>query len=195
MIKQITAALAVAALVGLNGASSAKSAMSPAHHSNTMSNATDKMFTKMAAMGGTAEIALSKVALMKSRDPKIKGFAQTMIKDHTAMGSALKVTAASANLPAPMVLDPKHRAIRAKLMRMSGKGLDGAYMAAMIDDHAKTVSLFQNEIAHGQNIHVTNLAAKNVGAVQNHLQMARDMTGTQNKSGAKIMNPPMKPKM
>lgn len=195
MIKQITAALAVAALAGLNGATPAGAAMSSAHHSNTMSNATDGMFTKMAAMGGTAEIALSKVALMKSSDPKIKSFAQKMIQEHTAMGSALKVTAQTAHLPAPMVLDPKHRAIRAKLMRLSGKSLDSAYMAAMIDDHAKTVNLFQNEIAHGKNIHVTNLATKNVGAVQNHLQMARDMTGTQNKMGSKIMNPPMKPKM
>lgn len=195
MIKQLTAALAVVALGGLNSVASARPAMSPGHHSNTMSNATDRMFTRTAAMGGAAEIALSKVAMMKSRDPKIKSFARMMVKDHSAMGSALAVTARSANLPAPMALDSKHRALRAKLMRMSGKGLNSAYMAAMIDDHSKAVSLFQNEIAHGQNIHVTNLAAKNVGTIQNHLQMARDMTGTQNKMGAKIMSPPMKPKM
>lgn len=196
MIKQACAVvMTVAALAGLNGAAPAASPASPMHHSNTMSNATDRMFTKMAAMGGTAEIALSKVAMMKSSDPKIKGFAQMMVKDHMAMGGALKVTAQSASLPAPMVLDPEHRAIRAKLMRLSGKSLDSAYMAAMIDDHAKTVNLFQNEIAHGQNMHVTNLATKSVGAIQNHLQMAHDMTGTQHKMGAKIVNPPTKPKM
>ncbi len=195
MIKQVSAALAVAALASLNSGALAKPPMSPMHHSNTMSNATDRMFTKMAAMGGTAEIALSKVAMMRSGNAKVKKFAMMMVKDHSAMGSALAVTARSASLPAPMVLDPTHRALKSKLMRMSGPSLDSAYLAAMTDDHAKTVSLFQNEIAHGQNIHITNLATKSVGAIQNHLQMLHDMTGTKHMMGAKVMNPPMKPKM
>lgn len=179
---------AAALLVGMSGAVSAKTTMSSMSHSSMGSNATDRMFTTMAAMGGTAEIALSKVALMKSDDPKVKGFAKTMIHDHTILGHGLAVTAHSNHLPAPMVLDPQHQAIRAKLMRMSGKAFDKAYMIAMINDHAKTVSLFQNEIAHGKNIHVTNLATKNVNVIQNHLQMAHDLTGTQDKP-SKIKNP------
>lgn len=195
MIKQLTAALAVAALASLGSAALAKPPMSSMHHSNTMSNATDRAFTKTAAMGGTAEIALSKVALMKSKDPHVKKFAKMMVHDHMILGHGLAVTAAANHLPAPMVMDAEHRAIRAKLMRLSGQKFDNAYMSAMIIDHAKTVNLFQNEIAHGQNIHVTNLAAKNVGLIQNHLQMAHDLTGTPNKMGAKIKNPPMRPRM
>jgi putative membrane protein len=179
---------AAAMLIGMSGAVSAKTMMSSMSHSNMGTNATDRMFTRMAAMGGTAEIALSKVALMRSDDPKVKQFAQTMIHDHLVLGHGLAVTAHSVNLPAPMVLDAQHRALRAKLMHMSGKSLDTAYMAAMINDHAKTVSLFQNEIAHGKNIHVTNLATKNVNVIQNHLQMAHDLTGTQDKP-SKIKNP------
>ena len=185
MNTRVSLLLAVAAVLAApGGAASAK----PMTHSETGTNAMDRQFTTMAAMGGTAEIALSRVAAARTSDPKIKKFAQTMVHDHSAMGHALAVTAQSAHLPAPMTLDPMHRALRAKLARMSGKSLDNAYMAAMINDHAKAVSLFQNEIAHGENIHVTNLATKNVGAVQNHLQMAHDMTGTQNKP-SKIKNP------
>ncbi|MDQ2687395.1 MAG: DUF4142 domain-containing protein [Armatimonadota bacterium] len=195
MIKQLTAALAVAALASLSSAALAKAPMSPMHHSNTMSNATDRMFTKTAAMGGTAEIALSKVALMKSHDSHVKKFARTMVHDHTILGHGLAVTASSNHLPAPMMMDAEHKAIKAKLMRLSGQKFDNAYMAAMINDHAATVNLFQNEMAHGQNIHITNLAAKNVGLIQNHLQMAHDLTGTPNKMGLKIKNPPMRPKM
>lgn len=193
MTKQVCVALAALALAGMNGA--ARAAMSPMHHSNTGSNATDRMFTRMVAMGNTAEIQLSKVALRKSSNPHVKRFAQMMIRDHSAMGSALAITARSNRLPAPMTLDPMHRSLRARLMRMSGKSFDSAYLSAMINDHAKAVTLFQNEMAHGQNIHVTNLATKNVGAVQNHLQMAHDLTGTQSKMGAKIKTPPTQPHM
>jgi len=195
MIKQLTAALAVAALASLGSAALAKPSMSSMHHSNTMSNATDRMFVRGAAMGGTAEIALSKVALMKSRDARVKKFARTMVHDHTILGHNLAVTAASNHLSAPMMLDAKHKALKAKLMRLSGQSFDNAYMVAMINDHGEAVSLFQNEIAHGQNIHLTNLAAKSVGLIQNHLQMAHDLTGTQNKMGKKIKNPPMRPRM
>ena len=193
MTKPACIALAAIALAGLNGA--ALAALSPMHHSNTASNATDRNFTKMAAMGGTAEIALSKVALTRSRSKSVKKFAQMMIHDHQVMGSGLAITAKANHLPAPMVLDSQHRALRAKLRRMSGPALDRAYMSAMIDDHAKTVTLFQTEMAHGQNIHVTNLAAKNLNTVQNHLQMAHDLTGTKSKMGAKVKMPPTKPAM
>jgi putative membrane protein len=189
MKTRVSVLLAVAVvLAGIGSAASAKSAMSPAGHSDTASNAMDKTFTTMAAMGGTAEITLSKIAAMRTSDPKVKKFALMMVHDHTVMGHGLAVTAASNNLPAPMKMDAAHTALAMKLSHMSGKALDSAYLAAMIDDHAKTASLFQNEIAHGENIHVTNLATKNVGTVQNHLQMAQNMTGTQNKP-SKIKNP------
>ena len=99
------------------------------------------------------------------------------------------VTAKPLGLATPMVLDAQHQAIRAKLSHLSGNALDSAYLSTMISDHAKTASLFQKEIAYGKNIHLTNLATKNVNVVQNHLQMARDITGTQDKP-SKIKNPP-----
>ncbi len=183
-----TRVLALAALLcaALPAATAAQSSI---HHSDTGTNQMDRQFTMMAAMGGTAEIALSKVAVMRSKTPAIQNFASTMIHDHTIAGHNLAVTAQSVHLPAPMMLDAKHRALRAKLMRMSGKQFDSAYMSAMIADHAQTVSLFQKEIASGENAHVTNFATKGVGMVQNHLQMAHDMTGTQN-APSKIKNPP-----
>jgi putative membrane protein len=193
MIKQVSVALAtVAVMAGLAGAASAQHSMSPMHHSNTAGNVMDRQFTTMAAMGGTAEIALSQLAIRKASSPAVQKFARMMVHDHTAMGSGLAVTARSNHLPAPMRLDAKHRAIRARLQRLSGRRFDTAYMNAMIDDHAKTVGLFQNEMAHGQNIHVTNLATKNLKTVQDHLQMAHDLTGTQSKMGAKVKMPPTK---
>src|SRR5579875_3628479 len=137
MLKPLPVALAAVTVLGLGGAASAKS-MASGHHSGTGTNAQDKMFAKMAAMGGTAEIALSQVALQRSQDPKVKKFAAMMIHDHTVLGKGLAVTAQPLGLPTPMVLDPEHRAIRAKLSRLSGKALDSTYLSVMIVDHAKT---------------------------------------------------------
>ena len=188
MVKRLSIALAAAMALGASGVASAKSA-APGHHSGSMTNMQDAQFAKMAAMGGTAEIELSKVALQRSSSKSVKNFATMMIHDHTVLGNGLMVTAKPLGLATPMVLDPEHRAIRAKLSRLSGNALDSAYLSTMIVDHAKTASLFQKEIAYGKNVHLTNLATKNVNVVQNHLQMAHDITGTQNKP-SKIKNPP-----
>ena len=176
------------AAVLISAGTAAASAKTPSGHSETATNSVDKMFTTKVAMGGTAEIALSKIALSRSNTPAVKRYAAQMIKEHTIMGGALAITAHDQGLPAPMVLDAMHQGIKAKLMHLSGKSLDKAYMSAMISDHAKTVDMFQDEIAHGENFHVTNLATKNVAAIQNHLLMARDITGTEDKP-SKIVNP------
>ncbi len=188
MVKKLSAAAAALTALACAGSALAGS-QAPGHHSGSGTNAQDAMFAKMAAMGGTAEIALSKVALARSDSKPVKAYAAEMIHDHMILGSGLMVTAKPLGLATPMVLDPEHQAIKAKLSHLSGKALDGAYLSAMIVDHAKTTSLFQKEIAYGKNAHLTNLAAKNVNLVQNHLQMARDITGTEDKP-SKIKNPP-----
>lgn len=188
MIKRLSVVLAALVVLGFGGAVSAKS-MSSGHHSSNGTNMQDKMFAKMAAIGGTAEIALSKVALQRSHNTAVKKFAAKMVHDHTILGHNLAVTARPLGLATPMMLDSTHRAIRAKLMHLSGNAFDKAYMSAMINDHSKAVSLFQKEIAYGKNLHLTNLATKSVNIIQNHLQMAHDVSGTQNKP-SKIKNPP-----
>jgi putative membrane protein len=188
MIKRLPVALAALMILGGGTVASAKSA-SAGHRSGTATNAQDAQFAKMAAMGGTAEISLSKLALMRTHDPAIKKFAMIMVHDHMALGHGLVVTARPLGLATPMMIDPEHQAIRARLSHLSGKAFDSAYMSVMIVDHAKTASLFQKEIAYGKNLHMTNLATKNVNTVQNHLQMAQNITGTQGKP-SKIKNPP-----
>lgn len=188
MIKKVSVCLAAFMVLGLAGVAVAKS-MSSGHRSHDGVNATDKKFAKALAGGGSAEIALSQVAARRTNNKAVKKFAEKMIHDHTVLAHDLVVTARPLGLATPTALDAKHRAIRAKLERLSGNALNSAYLSAMIADHTKTVSLFQNEIAYGRNLHLTNLATKNVAMIQNHLQMAHDLSGTQYKP-SKIKNPP-----
>ncbi len=152
-------------------------------------NGVDRTFIRTAAMGGTAEIALSKVALMRSKNPRVIAFARQMVHDHTMAGKQLMGVAMKVEAPAPMVLDAKHQAIKARLMHLSGRAFDKAYLTAMVVDHTKTVDLFQNEIAHGRAMPPTEFAKKNVGTIQAHLAMVRDLAGQKNMP-SKIMNPP-----
>jgi putative membrane protein len=190
MIKRLSWIFAALMVLGIGGAASAKS-NAAGHHSNTGTNMQDRQFAENAAMGGTAEIDLSRLALRRSHNAAIDKFAAKMVHDHTIIGNNLVVTARPLGLPTPMALDAAHRAIRAKLARLSGKSFDNAYIAAMIEDHAKTVSLFQKEIAYGKNIHMTNFATKNLSTIQNHLSLARDLSGTEYRR-SKIKNPPAK---
>lgn len=190
MIKRVSVCIAALMVLGLAGVASAKS-MSSGHRSHTGVNATDRMFAKALAGGGSAEIALSQVALRRSNNKAVKKFAAKMIHDHTILAHNLDVTAKPLGLATPTALDAHHRAIRARLERLPGNTLNSAYLSAMIADHTATVSLFQREIAYGRNLHMTNFATKNVAEIQNHLQMAHDLSGTQYKP-SKIKNPPAK---
>ena len=173
-------ALAAGALVTLGVSAFAQGTQTP--------NAMDKTFVMKAAMGGMNEMTLSKLALKKSSNPKVTGYATMMIQEHTVAGSQLKQVATKRELKAPMFPDAKHKALYASMSRLSGDSFDKAYVSAMITDHTQTVGLFQSEIAKGQSTDVTEFAKKNVGTIQAHLDHARSIGGVTDRPDG-IMNP------
>jgi putative membrane protein len=71
---------------------------------------TTHQFALSAAMGGMAEIELSKLALRNSSNSKIKSFAQMMVNDHSKANSELKSMATSKGIELPTSLDKEHAA-------------------------------------------------------------------------------------
>lgn len=101
-------------------------------------------FVTKAAEGGLTEVALSKAAASSARDPKIKQFAQQMVRDHSKANEQLASLAKSKGLSVPLSLDAEHRAIVQKLSNKKGAEFDAAYVKQMQEDHANTVALFQS---------------------------------------------------
>lgn len=74
-------------------------------------------------------------------------------------------------------MDKKHQNMAQKLGQLSGEEFDREYMRQMVKDHEKAVSLFQKEASKGDDAEVKAWAAKTLPALQEHLRMAREISG------------------
>ena len=101
-------------------------------------------FAVAAANGGMAEVALSKIAVEKATDPKVKAFAKQMITDHTKANTELKALAASKNITLPSAPNEEKQKAAADLGGKSGSDFDKAYITLMKKDHDETVKLFED---------------------------------------------------
>ena len=81
------------------------------HYPNTQ----DRLFARLAAAGGMAEVDLGRLAQQKAHAAEVKEFARQMVEDHSKANMQLGSLANSANIPLPSEPDPDHKALRADL--------------------------------------------------------------------------------
>jgi putative membrane protein len=129
----------------------------------------DEDFIKTAAMGGMAEVALSKLAIERATDPKVKSFASMMVTDHTKLNSEVKALAAKKNVTLPAELDKKHQEKVDELSKESGKDFDKDYLACMAKDHKKTLSLFEDAEDDTKDPNVKKTAANAIQVIKSHM--------------------------
>lgn len=134
-------------------------------------------FITRAAEGGMAEIEAGKLAVSKAQNPEVKQFAQQMIADHTRANNELKPLAGKKNVTLPTDLDPMHKAMAQKLSGLSGAEFDREYMRGQVEDHERTVALFQAQADNGTDAEAKALAAKTLPNLKMHLEMARKISG------------------
>lgn len=106
-------------------------------------SAMDKQFMMDAGAGGNTEVLASKVALDRSSNDRVKGFANMMINDHTKAGDELKSLASAHSVTLPDSVMAKQHSELQTLRSTSANGFDKAYMNMMVKDHKETVDKFQ----------------------------------------------------
>jgi len=136
----------------------------------------DRDFVRDASVGGKAEIALGKVAAQKASDPEVKDFGRRMVADHTKADNQLAAIARKDRISIPPSSDQKRQADYAWLDRQRGPAFDRLYMRMMVDDHRKTVQLFQRETS-SDNPDLKQFASETLPVLQQHLNMAQAIDG------------------
>ncbi len=129
------------------------------------------MFVKMAALGGMTEVELGKIAQTMARDPNVRKFADQMIKDHTKANTELATLAKTKGLAVPSTLDSEHNAIVQKLSAKTGNDFDAAYSKQMMEDHEKTIALFEGATKSSDK-DVAAFAQRTLPTLERHKQMA-----------------------
>jgi putative membrane protein len=136
-------------------------------------------FATKAADAGLAEVHLAEMALKKTKNQKIKAFAEMMLKDHSAANEELKGIVSNKGIKLPtecLTCDAAYK----ELHDMGEVEFNDRYAEMMVSDHEHAVKLFSQEAKSGDDPDLKNWAQKKLPALQHHLAMAKDLKPTTN---------------
>ena len=137
-------------------------------------SAEDQEFLTKAIQAGLAEVQISELALLKSTDEEVRGFAERMVQDHTAANEQLSRLAETAGNTPPAKMDQQHQALHQQLSQLSEEDFDQQYMQGQVQDHQAAVELFSSEASQPTGP-VDQLAGELLPTLQQHLQIAQEI--------------------
>jgi putative membrane protein len=129
-------------------------------------------FMKDAAEAGMAEVEIAKLAKDRATNPRVKNFAEMMIKDHSAANNDLMAIARNKSVTLPSTLG-KHQDHLEDLSKKKGADFDKEYMKMMVDGHEDVVSDFEKCSQNGTDPDVKTFAAQKLPTVRMHLDSAK----------------------
>jgi putative membrane protein len=134
----------------------------------------DKTHTFMndAAEAGMAEVELAKLAKDRALNPRVKNFAEMMIKDHSDANNKLQTIARDKSVTLPSTLG-KHQDHLEDLSKKNGAEFDKAYMKMMVNGHEDVVKDFEKCSQNGTDPDVKTFAAQTLPTVRMHLDSAK----------------------
>jgi len=134
------------------------------------------VFFSKAAQDGMTEVELGKVALDKSKDAKVREFAQRMVTDHGKANRELASIAKQKGIDAPQKLDTEHHNMVRKLEAQDGEAFDLEYSRHMNMDHDKAIDLFE-ATSKSSDTDLAGFAKKTLPTLKEHKQMASKLPG------------------
>lgn len=134
-------------------------------------------FVAQAAASDMFEIAAARLAATKATDPKVKAFAEMMVRDHTKSTADLKAAIAHSGqtINLPEVLPADLQARFDDLGKAAPADFDKAYMSGQVDAHQAALNLLQRYADAGDTAAIRAFAAPAVPLVQKHLDEARTL--------------------
>lgn len=129
-------------------------------------------FMITAAEAGLTEVKLSELALERSKSPKVKKFAQMMLKEHNDSNAELMKIAKDANVTLPAQLCMECEAKYNALAKNDNAAFDSVYTQLMIKDHKALLEKFVFQTTSGSNGNIKKWASEKVPVLQRSLNAA-----------------------
>jgi len=131
----------------------------------------ENKFIQQAAAGGMLEVELANMALQKSKNPKVKAFAQMMVTDHSNANLELQKVAQNKGLKLPATFPAEQQKHLDMMKEFADRGFDRQYMEMMESDHVATLALFRKAAQYGD-IDIKNFANKTIPVLEKHHKQA-----------------------
>jgi putative membrane protein len=132
--------------------------------------ADDAKFAVDAANGGMTEIELSKLAIDRATNAKVKEFANMMVMDHSKAGEELMGVAKTKNITLPATVNEDSKKAIADLAAKKGSDFDKAYVDKMVSDHKSTIDMFESESKNSKDAALKAFADKTLPVIKGHLE-------------------------
>lgn len=156
--------------------SSSDTSMQSQSASSNSLNSSEQDFLKKASQGNQAEIELAQLAMKKSDNSQVKQLAQKIMNDHQNNEQQLQQLASKDNLNLPTNPDDQAAQEKSKLENLSGSQFDQQYVSYLVQEHQKDINEFQNQANQAQNSSVKNYAQNTLPKLQEHLNMAQQIS-------------------
>lgn len=142
-------------------------------------NSVDRRFVQQAVNASDMEIFQAR-AMMDSSDPRVRNYANMIIRDHTLANSQIGAIAASHNITfshrTTQELSTDFTKMRGPSVSPSARAArmsNAQYMRLQVTEHQKAVKLFESEKANGGSTEFKSIAASLLPALQRHLRIAQ----------------------
>jgi putative membrane protein len=141
----------------------------------------DAQIAHVAYTAGDLDIKAAKVALEKSKTPDVRGFADNMVKDHTAVNDKalalvkkLGVTPEDNDTSKSLVKQEGEK--QAELAKLSGSAFDKAYIDNEVAYHKTVIAALEKTlIPSSQNAELKSLLQTGVKIFKGHEQHAEEI--------------------
>jgi putative membrane protein len=136
----------------------------------------DQKALKDMAQANINEVAAGKIAVGKAQSGDVKAYAQRMIDDHGQALTKVQAVAQQKGVTLPTEPDSAHKAMGAKLEKLSGEAFDKAYMQnGGVKDHTAVHKKLMSDVKKIKDADVKALAAEHMPVVEQHLKSAKEM--------------------
>jgi putative membrane protein len=106
-------------------------------------NDKDKDFITDTGKAGKAEAEVAQDAIAHATNADVKAFAQKLVDDHTKANNDLTQLAGSKGVTLPSETEGKMKEAKERLMKLTGKSFDQAFVKQMVDDHTHLIKEFE----------------------------------------------------
>lgn len=133
-------------------------------------------YVRAAGAGDLYERQSSQIVLQSTRDPRVRGFAQMMLRDHMNSTAKIKTAARQSGVPVkPPMLMPRQAQMISELRMARGADRDAAYVRQQKMAHEEALATHRDYASTGTARPLRRTAAAIVPVVEHHIEMLRGM--------------------
>ncbi|WP_069660495.1 DUF4142 domain-containing protein [Arcticibacter eurypsychrophilus] len=155
-----------------NNSSSTNQEGSDSTAQNSSLDRKDTKFLNKAANSSMMEFELSKMALAKSRNERIKSFSSMLMNDHTNAEEELRTIASQKGLTLPTSLSAGSMKEVDKLQTKEGVQFDKDFIKVVLSSHRKAVRDFKEATEDTEDSDVKDFASRTLPILNMHLDSA-----------------------